>query len=244
MQKDSQTERQEAEYHVPYHHLTNLRVFHNAAVMHSGIEYFGYMRAVIAQISRMPYERLLDVGCGDGKMLLELATLFPEKTHVGVDMSLRAILFARAMSTGNTNVFECDSVENIPGRFDIVTLIETLEHIPDEELSQFVAHIADRVVPGGKLLITVPTTNFPTHKKHYRHYTKELLASQLSPHFEIIETSYWVRESLLYKLLVRVTAKFSLFACIRRWSAFLAERFVFRADAGTGRHVLAVCVKK
>lgn len=244
MRKDTETARQEAEYKMPYHHLVSFEPFHNAAVMIDGIEYFGYMGEVLRTVHGIEYQSLLDVGCGDGKMILELVRQNPEKIHAGADLSTRSILFARAFSHGTNATFYDQDVRTIPGTYDIVTCIETLEHVHDDDLTEFVTGLSEKLDADGRLIISVPTTNFPTHKKHYRHYDRALLAEHLSPHFDVESVSYSVKAGLPYYLSMRVTAKLSMFKLVRRLSAWIGKRYLFPAYAQNGRHLLAVCTKR
>lgn len=60
-------------------------------------------------------------------------------------------------------------------RFEFVSAVEVLEHIPDDGITAFVKSLAERLVPRGHLLVSVPSTVQAVHKKHYRHYDEALL---------------------------------------------------------------------
>jgi len=110
-----------------------------------------------------PQTRLLDVGCGTGRHLLELRHV--PGCFVGLDMShedLRALRYKLAVMERERSVAaSINSVqgdgERLPfadGLFDCVICTETLEHVPDDRL---VARELVRVLrPGGVLAVSVP----------------------------------------------------------------------------------------
>lgn len=167
-------DRQESLYSFPYHYLPHFeeeglpRISRKLAW---GIEYLTYMTAVRNTIEQLPGSTLLDVGCGDGFLLNEMHR--PETRKSGVDLSERAIAYARAFATDAE--FSVQDIFTLEETFDIVVLTEVLEHIQDTLIREFVAKVKSLVAPGGYLLVTVPTTVVPLIPKHYRHYDEELL---------------------------------------------------------------------
>jgi ubiquinone/menaquinone biosynthesis C-methylase UbiE len=110
-----------------------------------------------------PGARLLDVGCGTGRHLLELSRA--PGSFVGLDMSLdelRAMRYMLALTQRERPVLatiQCvqGDGERLPfanGLFDCVICTETLEHVPDDRV---VARELVRVLrPGGVLVVSVP----------------------------------------------------------------------------------------
>ena len=74
---------QEDMYDFPYHHIPNFEQGNFSAIRtySEPHEYFGYMSYVISKINQIPFTNLLDVGCGDGKLVYELYKKIP----AGVD---------------------------------------------------------------------------------------------------------------------------------------------------------------
>src|SRR5438552_7873234 len=90
--------RQEAEYAFPYHHLPQIAPFSISRHLFWGHAYASYVEKVLQLLSKQPFESLIDIGCGDGKLLLEISKRFRGKRLVGTDMSERALAFARAFA--------------------------------------------------------------------------------------------------------------------------------------------------
>src|SRR5215468_8208607 len=53
-----------------------------------------WARELIAKLKLRGDERILDVGCGDGKVTAEIARALPKGTAIGVDASAQMIEFA------------------------------------------------------------------------------------------------------------------------------------------------------
>ena len=77
--------------------------------------------------------RLLDVGCGNGIMLSEIAKRFPDKfTLYGLDLSDESIRRAKALC-GDHAVFDEGDSGNLPydsGAFDILLCMHSFHHYP------------------------------------------------------------------------------------------------------------------
>lgn len=232
---------QNEQYGFPYHHLVRFDRFSNYIVMPWGFEYYAYMTKVIALVVGIGPKSLLDIGCGEGKMILELSKILPGKMMHGVDLSERAIFFAKAFNYGNESIFECRDVAGLTSTYDVITLVETIEHIPDEDIHDFIATVAKRLNKGGRVVVSVPSLNFPVIPKHYRHYNLNLIAKQFSE-FEIESSNYYVHHGFLYSILIRFSRKFCSFKFAQSILFKIAQKFVFDATDTTGRHI--VCVLK
>jgi len=85
-------------------------------------------------------ERVLDVGCGNGKVTSQIASALPQGTVIGVDASQDMIDFASSRFAGPafSNLrFERADARSLPFRneFDLVVSFNALHWIPDQELA-------------------------------------------------------------------------------------------------------------
>lgn len=198
---------QEDLYKFPYHHLTTYENnnFSQTKKNRWGYEYISFVRFVLKQINNLQFDSLLDVGCGEGKLLQEIYKFFPGKKLIGLDFSERAIGFARAFNP---------SIEFIKGdirdqtifnhKFDTITLVEVLEHIPLKQVHGFVKSLSFYLSDQGTLIITVPTDKVSLPPKHYQHFNFDSLNKALYPHFKVNQHFYINRISLKVGLLERL----------------------------------------
>lgn len=104
---------------------------------------------------------VLDVGCGGG--LLSEAMARRGANVLGIDMAGAALDVARlhALETGVEVQYRQVTVESVaaerPGRFDLVTCLEMLEHVPDP--ASVVAACAALVRPGGHVVFSTLNRN-------------------------------------------------------------------------------------
>ncbi len=197
---------QEDDYVFPYHYIPSLKDgnFSLTRVMRWGYQYIAYLEFVAQKVAGAGFDSLLDVGCGDGRFLCEINSRFPDKRLVGIDMSEQAIGFARAF---NPDVrFVCGDVTDravMDDKFNVITLIETLEHIKPSDVPVFVEAIASRLADAGTVVITVPSSNLRLTRKHYQHFDLESLSEAISPHLVVAEHYYLNKLSFADKFLRR-----------------------------------------
>ncbi|MBO0321908.1 class I SAM-dependent methyltransferase [Muricauda sp. CAU 1633] len=86
---------------------------------------------------------VLDVGCGDGKILMELAKNFPNSRFVGIDLCPEPIQSAQTRATmsglENINFFEADILEyQFDKHFDLITTFDVIHDLafPDKVLAK------------------------------------------------------------------------------------------------------------
>jgi 2-polyprenyl-6-hydroxyphenyl methylase/3-demethylubiquinone-9 3-methyltransferase len=97
---------------------------------------------------------VLDVGCGAGLLTEPLSRLGAHVT--GIDAAPELIEAARthAGEAGLAIRYVAGEVANLDGQFDLVTAMEVVEHVADP--ASFVRALADRLAPGGLLLMSTP----------------------------------------------------------------------------------------
>lgn len=170
---------QEQQYTFPYHYIPRVAPDGTPALSQRlawGFEYLGYVGAVRAAVQDLHPRSVLEVGCGDGRVLAELNGIVAQR--VGWDLSAAAIRFAQAFDPSAT--YHCRKAEDLDSlQCDVVLAVETLEHIPPEMVTAFLNAIWQRVRPGGHLLLTVPSDLRPVHAKHYQHFNPDTLRQQV-----------------------------------------------------------------
>jgi SAM-dependent methyltransferase len=186
----------------------------------------------------------LDVGCGDGKLIYELAKTAAGQRLVGTDLSERAVALARAFNLGNGAEFSCERLSELSDEFDVITLVETLEHVPDAEIKPLAAELSRLLAPDGILVISVPTTVLPVSRKHYRHYDRQLLTSQLEEFFRPVSFDYEVKYNRLYRWLIKFYSIGCGLGMVNRLTGLISKKMLASANQKNGLHVVAVFRKK
>jgi 2-polyprenyl-3-methyl-5-hydroxy-6-metoxy-1,4-benzoquinol methylase len=221
---------QSDEYDFPYHWIPEDRAgrWTVSRVATNGFEYLGLLVAVRDLVLGRSPQRVLEIGCGDGHLAGQLATgEVPE--IVGVDLVEQAIGYAKAFNARHSprTRFYTTAVQELgEADFDVAVAMEVLEHIPEGVLPEVVVAIWERVRPGGWFVVSVPTDNMPVSAKHERHYTVELLATHLAPHFDVVETHYQHRITRQQVWLSRALA--NRFVAVRHPAALRAAASYYR----------------
>jgi trans-aconitate methyltransferase len=142
-------------------------------------------------------ERILDIGCGDGKITAEIAARVPNGSVLGVDPSRDMIAFAASHfgPPAHPNLrFEVADVRRLPCRdeFDLVISFNALHWVPEQ--AEALASIRAAVKPGGRVVLRLVPEGprpcledvieevrrrppwsgyFPGFRKPYVHFTPE-----------------------------------------------------------------------
>lgn len=102
---------------------------------------------------------ILDIGCFAGSFL----SLVPEdrfRRQLGVDILRSQVEYARARYGSGFREFrhvpDLGSLETIHEIFDSITCIELIEHLTASQVRSLMRQAAQKLVPGGRLVITTP----------------------------------------------------------------------------------------
>ena len=112
---------------------------------------------LIARLNLCGHEHLLDVGCGDGKLTVELTHAVPQGRVIGLDRSPDMISYARQTyppgTHPNLEFVQMDAREiRLPDTYDIVFSNAALHWVDDHQA--FLKGTAAVLRPGGKLVVS------------------------------------------------------------------------------------------
>lgn len=151
-------------------------------------------RAILAYLDRYVGPgrdlQVLDVGCGAANMTHHLRHY---GRVIGVDSNPKPLAVARTRGL-DARLGTADNLPFDDGEFDLVALLDTVEHIPDEK--KVFAECQRVLRAGGKLLVTVPAFMFlwshnDVINQHRRRYTARELRDRLEEQgFRILRLSY------------------------------------------------------
>ena len=108
-----------------------------------------HARTLSARAGLAP-RRVVEIGCGDGSLLLALAEVWRDATFDGFELSPPAIEIARGRGIPRAGRLEAYDGERVPaddGAYDLAVLSHVLEHVPDPApLLREAARVARRVL--------------------------------------------------------------------------------------------------
>ena len=104
------------------------------------------------------FARLLDLGCGGGRLTTEVAGMVPLTTEVvGVDISRAMIDLARRWPAHNA-LYRVGDGRNLPersGMFDGAWSVALFQHIPREAKQAYLSEVFNHLRPGATFVFTV-----------------------------------------------------------------------------------------
>jgi SAM-dependent methyltransferase len=142
--------------------------------------------------------RLLDLGCGNGAFLRAASVVLPGWSFYGSEWDEKYLDVTRKIP-GFQQLFTGDW-EDIPGTFDVISLVHVLEHIPSP--AEALAKVRKRLSPGGLLLIEVPNCVQNPYMlliaDHCSHFSVNGLAAIVSSAgFDVLHaTDHWVQKEI------------------------------------------------
>ncbi len=110
-------------------------------------------------------QKILDIGCGGGILSEALATLGADIT--GIDLADEVLNIAKlhSLESGTPVNYQLISAEEFakqnPEKFDIVTCMEMLEHVPDP--ASIIQAAADAVKPNGWVFFSTLNRNYKAY---------------------------------------------------------------------------------
>jgi SAM-dependent methyltransferase len=97
--------------------------------------------------------KLIDIGCGNGAALANFSKLLPQWELYGNELSARALGRLREIPNF-VALYDTADLEKVPGRYDLVSMIHSLEHMPSPLTT--LTKLARLLDPNGVLFIEVP----------------------------------------------------------------------------------------
>jgi len=120
-------------------------------------------RAVLRR-SRLPRRKtlaILDFGCGPGFMWDHVLDASPKWGYTGLDFSPESIAALKTRCGGHPQFRGALAVSKLPSEladasFDVILLIEVVEHLRDDALAATLTELRRLLKPGGLVVVTTP----------------------------------------------------------------------------------------
>jgi cyclopropane fatty-acyl-phospholipid synthase-like methyltransferase len=134
----------------------------------------GVVRTAVTERSA---RRVLDAGCGAGEQLATMLEAAPAARGTGVDVDpaaadlARATLRERGLADRSEvlvgDVRDLVAAGVVPGSVDLVLLANVVYYLPVEQRRDLFATLADRLSPGGALLVVTTALTDDEFSRHF-----------------------------------------------------------------------------
>jgi 2-polyprenyl-3-methyl-5-hydroxy-6-metoxy-1,4-benzoquinol methylase len=145
----------------------------------------------------VPKGRLLDVGCGNGAWLRVFSAANPSWRLAGTELDDR--YRAEVEAIPRVEALFTSHPADVPGRFDLITMIHVLEHIADP--AGFLDSLRSTFTVQGRLLVHVPNHEhnpfdllIADHSSHFSPRTLEAVLVRADYRVEALSTEWVAKE--------------------------------------------------
>jgi len=216
-----------------------------------------FVKQFITTYAEKKSNSILDIGCGTGKNMEELA-LYGDIW--GIDTSSDALSFCKKRGLTHIKKGRAERLPFKNNTFDIVCALDVLEHVDDKVVVKEVKRVLKE---SGFIVITVPAYNWLWSKwdeilHHKRRYTKKSLEKVLKNEGLYILRNTYIHSLLLIPLYIirkikqlqsnAYSSDFRISNSIINKTLFalskLEQRWINRYDMPFGTSVLCIAQKK
>lgn len=168
--------------------------FHGSPKLKFQQQYLNAQQFVIPYIQKAGVSlhkdtRVLEIGCGEGGVLKAFTDLGCK--CVGVDLAANRVEDAKTLMKAETqqglvrfltqNVYDSDFFDEFQGKFDLIVLKDTIEHIPEQE--RFIPYLKQFLADKGAIFFGFPPWCMPFGG--HQQVCKSKLASKL-PYYHLL----------------------------------------------------------
>ncbi|MEN6621734.1 MAG: class I SAM-dependent methyltransferase [Smithella sp.] len=100
--------------------------------------------------------KILDIGCGYGRLSMPLIKRFPQAQIVGMDISSNYVKLYREKTGKEAYAGSIDAIPAESGNFDYIIVITVLMYLADNKLKEVFSGLFSHLNPGGKIIIIEP----------------------------------------------------------------------------------------
>jgi 2-polyprenyl-3-methyl-5-hydroxy-6-metoxy-1,4-benzoquinol methylase len=108
---------------------------------------------LLQHILPKPHLRILDVGCGYGRLTLPILQQFPDAEVVGMDISATFVDLFQQTTSQKAILGSLEALPPCLGQFDYILCVTVLMYVQEPHLQEALQHLLDLLRPGGALLL-------------------------------------------------------------------------------------------
>jgi SAM-dependent methyltransferase len=178
--------------------------------------------------------RIIDVGCGQGLLVYALNSFGFDRVR-GIDLSEQQVV------VGQNYGLQCSAVDrdylvNLaqtePASFDVIFLMDVLEHVDKAEQLRLLSAIYQLLAPGGRLILSVPNANASFGLRwRYNDWTHETSFTEQSLTFVLLNSRFTDLQFLPYEFFSRPRFPFLPRPSVMPWMLFKFFRAFRRLEA-------------
>jgi SAM-dependent methyltransferase len=211
------------------------RKWHDGSKGHFDTTAHFYRRLLAAALKLVPPEaRILDIGCGQGLLVYALNS-FGYSNVQGIDLSEQQVVVAQehglpCRAVDRDYIFEL--AKTAPATFDLIFLMDVLEHMDKADQMRTLAAASELLVPGGHLVLSVPNANASFGLRwRYIDWTHETAFTEHSLEFILLNSRFTDLKFLPYEFVTRPRLFFIPRPSIMPWVLQKFFRFFRRLEA-------------
>jgi SAM-dependent methyltransferase len=110
------------------------------------------LRRLFAEVPLPEEGALLDVGCGNGELLRTFSEMVPRWSLIGTELDDRHR--STVESIEGVSALHTRSPDQIPGEFELITMVHVLEHVPEPR--GFLHSLSSKLTQDGVIVAQVP----------------------------------------------------------------------------------------
>jgi SAM-dependent methyltransferase len=158
-----------------YHFLTRQGAIPRSKVI------FDWMWEYLKADKTEHFQKVLEIGCGAGHLLVRFQSAFPEAQCVGTEFSEAA----REIAASKGSQVMAGGIEQVKGTgFDLIYALTVFEHVPYP--GAFLKAIRNRLSPNGTLILIQPTQDVPSSDIYFADHLHHFGTDHLSMYAEKI----------------------------------------------------------
>lgn len=135
-----------------------------------------------------PSGRLLEVGCGEGSLLKELATRWPKMETFGIEPNEASVVAANQQEL---NVSQ-GTYREVKGSFDVIVSVAVVEHVLSPR--SFICSLAEHLAEGGMMIQIQPCQDVMSHDIFFVDHLFHFHSSHLESYARQLDLDEVVRE--------------------------------------------------
>jgi trans-aconitate 2-methyltransferase len=140
-----------------------------------------------------PHNSILELGCGIGVITSLMSTLVPQGSITACDISERSIEIAKKNVIDQKNIkFIASDIQSLAlqgQKFDLITLFDVLEHIPEEDHQKIFNVISGYMHEHSVLLVNIPHPASIVHEREHNPQNMQIIDLPLMAN-DVINNAY------------------------------------------------------